>query len=66
MLHVPLRLMLFNFLVLSAFFFIFIPEYVTLVGKLCMNFNIKKRRFVLVNNGRNTEPLQYIRKYSQF
>lgn len=36
---------MFNVLVLCAFFFIFIPEYVTLTGGLCMNFNINKRVF---------------------
>lgn len=66
MLHVPLRLMLFNFLVLCAFFVIFIPESVTLIGVLCMNFNIKKSGFVLVNPEKNAETLQYIRKYSPF
>lgn len=57
---------MFNVLVLCAFFFIFIPEYVTLTGGLCMNFNINKRVFFLVNPGKNTKnTLQYIRKYSK-
>lgn len=58
-------ILLFNFLFLCAFFFIFVPEYITLKGVLCMNSDIKKRGFVLVNTRENTETLQYRRKYSQ-
>lgn len=31
-----------------------------------MNFNLKKRGFVVISPGKNTETLWYIRKYSHF
>lgn len=46
---------MFNFVILCDF--VFIPEYITLIGVLCMNFNLKKRGFVVINPGKNTETL---------